>query len=109
KRGIDLVLAVLALAVLSPLLLVIGIAVKTTSKGPVFYRSARLGEGGATFTMYKFRTMVDGADALLDEVFRLNEASGPLFKSRSDPRVTRVGKFLRKHYLDEVPQLINVA
>jgi lipopolysaccharide/colanic/teichoic acid biosynthesis glycosyltransferase len=109
KRAIDMLVAVSALLVLSPILLVIAIAIKTTSKGPVFYRSARLGEGGVTFTMYKFRTMIDGADALLDEVFRLNEASGPLFKSRSDPRVTTVGRFLRKHYLDEVPQLINVA
>src|SRR5437879_1174802 len=109
KRAMDLFASLGALLLLTPVFLVIAVAIKTTSKGPVFYRSNRLGEGGVTFTMFKFRTMIDGADALLDDVFRLNEASGPLFKSRSDPRVTRVGKLLRKHYLDEVPQLINVA
>jgi lipopolysaccharide/colanic/teichoic acid biosynthesis glycosyltransferase len=102
------VVAGLAAVLLSPVFLTVAIAIKLTSRGPIFYRQSRLMRGGRTFTMYKFRTMVDGADTMLDEVLSLNQASGPLFKTREDPRVTGVGKMLRKHYLDEFPQLINV-
>jgi len=95
--------------VLSPLMLLIALVVKLTSRGPVLFRQQRLMQDGVEFTLLKFRTMVDGADAMLDKVFVLNEAKGPLFKVRRDPRVTRVGRFLRKSFLDELPQLINVV
>jgi lipopolysaccharide/colanic/teichoic acid biosynthesis glycosyltransferase len=108
KRLMDVVVAGIALLLFSPLFLAIAIAIKLTSPGPVFYRQRRLMQGGAVFMMYKFRTMVDGAEAMLDQVAQLNQASGPLFKSRNDPRVTAAGRFLRMHYLDELPQLINV-
>ena len=97
------------LTLLSPLLLAIAIAVKLTSRGPILFRQQRLMREGAEFTLLKFRTMVDGADAMLDKVFVLNEASGPLFKARKDPRLTGVGRILRKSFLDELPQLVNVV
>jgi len=106
KRIFDAAVAILLLALLAVPMLVIAVAVKATSRGPVFFRQVRLGRGGAPFLMWKFRTMVDGADRLLlDE---LNEADGLLFKIRSDPRVTAVGRLLRRWSLDELPQLINV-
>jgi lipopolysaccharide/colanic/teichoic acid biosynthesis glycosyltransferase len=92
-----------------PVLLAVAVAVKLTSKGPIFYRSERIGLDGQAFEMIKFRTMVDGADALVDTLVALNECDGGvLFKMRSDPRVTPVGRFLRKHSIDELPQFINV-
>ncbi|HEV3162611.1 MAG TPA: sugar transferase [Isosphaeraceae bacterium] len=109
KRWFDFVVASCLLIVLSPLLLGIAIAVKSSSRGPILFRQQRLMQEGVEFTLLKFRTMVDGADAMLDKVFVLNEANGPLFKARRDPRLTRVGGFLRKGFLDELPQLINVV
>jgi lipopolysaccharide/colanic/teichoic acid biosynthesis glycosyltransferase len=108
KRLIDIVLASVALVLLSPVILAVAIAIKVSSPGPILYRQQRLMRRCKVFTMYKFRTMVNGADALVDDVFHLNEASGPLFKSRNDPRVTRVGRVLRRNFLDELPQLVNV-
>jgi lipopolysaccharide/colanic/teichoic acid biosynthesis glycosyltransferase len=109
KRAIDIVAASVGIVLLSPLWLVIAVAVKLSSPGPILYRQRRLMRGGQVFTMFKFRTMVDGAESLLDDVFHLNQASGPLFKSKDDPRITPVGRFLRRHYLDELPQLLNVV
>jgi lipopolysaccharide/colanic/teichoic acid biosynthesis glycosyltransferase len=109
KRLLDLLAAGGLLVLLSPLMLLIALVVKLTSRGPVLFRQQRLMQDGVEFTLLKFRTMVDGADAMLDKVFILNEAKGPLFKLRKDPRVTRVGRFLRKSFLDELPQLINVV
>jgi lipopolysaccharide/colanic/teichoic acid biosynthesis glycosyltransferase len=109
KRLFDLVVASLLLVALFPLLLLIAIAIKLTSRGPVFYRQLRLKQNGIEFTLYKFRTMVADADARLDQVFHLNEASGPLFKLRKDPRTTRVGRLLRSTFFDELAQLINVV
>ncbi len=109
KRAFDLMVAFVLLALLSPLLLFIAALVKLTSKGPVFYRQQRLMKDGQEFRLLKFRTMVDGAEGMLDKVFHLNEASGPLFKVHRDPRVTRVGRFLRATFLDELPQLLNVV
>lgn len=106
---LDIVVSSCLLILLSPLLVAIAIAVKSTSRGPILFRQRRLMQEGAEFTLLKFRTMVDGADAMLDKVFVLNEANGPLFKARKDPRLTRVGHFLRKGFLDELPQLINVV
>jgi exopolysaccharide biosynthesis polyprenyl glycosylphosphotransferase len=92
-----------------PFFIVIGAAIKLTSKGPVFYRQERLGLNGRRFTLYKFRTMVDGADQLKDTLQQLNEADGPAFKIKKDPRIIPwVGTFLRNTSLDELPQLLNV-
>ena len=98
--------AVLLLA--SPVLLLAALAVKITSRGPVFYRSERIGTHGVPFEMLKLRTMVRGADQMLEEIEHHNDAAGPLFKVRDDPRVTRVGRFLRRYSIDEVPQFLNV-
>lgn len=98
-----------ALALLAtPLLLAIALAVKLTSPGPVLYRQRRVGYKAREFDMYKFRSMVDKAEDLLPSLLALNEHQGALFKIRDDPRVTRVGRFLRKYSLDELPQLLNV-
>jgi exopolysaccharide biosynthesis polyprenyl glycosylphosphotransferase len=107
KRGMDLAGAVLGLLVLSPLLAALAAAVKLTSPGPVFFRQRRVGRGGEEFEMVKFRTMVDGAEALKPDLRELNEAQG-IFKIRSDPRLTPIGHALRKTCLDELPQLWNV-
>lgn len=109
KRGLDLALAALGLLLLSPLLLAIAVAVKLDSPGPVFYPWRVVGKGGRPFTGYKFRTMVRDADRLKDELLEANEMSGPVFKMREDPRVTRVGRFLRRYSLDELPQLWSVV
>jgi exopolysaccharide biosynthesis polyprenyl glycosylphosphotransferase len=108
KRVIDLIGAGIALVVLSPLLLVLALAVKINDRGPVFFRQVRVGRNGRLFRCLKFRTMVVDAEAKLAELQRTNERTGPLFKMDRDPRVTRVGKFLRDTSLDELPQLFNV-
>ncbi len=108
KQAVDLLVAALALAVLSPLLLLIAAAVKLTSRGPVLFRQTRCGLNGRRFTLLKFRTMVEGAEAQLAAIAHLNEVEGPAFKSRRDPRVTAVGRILRRLSLDELPQLVNV-
>jgi exopolysaccharide biosynthesis polyprenyl glycosylphosphotransferase len=109
KRAFDVTFSGLALVCGLPLLLLIAVAVKLSSRGPVFYRQERIGLDGEPFEMIKFRTMVVGADAMLEQVAHLNEAdSGVLFKIRKDPRVTPLGRFLRKYSLDELPQFINV-
>jgi exopolysaccharide biosynthesis polyprenyl glycosylphosphotransferase len=109
KRTFDLVIATLALAVLSPLLGVIALLVKLTSPGPVIYRSIRPGIGGSPFACLKFRTMREHADTIQAELEALNEKSGAIFKMRDDPRVTPVGRLLRRFSLDELPQLLNVV
>ena len=108
KRGFDVVVSLLLLVALSPLLLVIGIAVFVSSRGPVIYRSVRPGLGGLPFECFKFRTMHSDADQMQADVESLNEASGALFKIRQDPRLTAVGRLLRRFSLDELPQLVNV-
>ena len=109
KRVFDVVLSILILLVLSPLLIGIAIAVFATSRGPVLYRSVRPGIGGQPFSCLKFRTMQRDADQRQADLESLNEAKGALFKIRHDPRMTRVGRFLRKYSLDELPQLFNVV
>ncbi len=109
KRSFDIVGALLLIVLLSPLLLAIAIAVFVTSRGPVLYRSIRPGIGGEPFACFKFRTMRSGADQLQADLESLNEADGPLFKIRRDPRLTRVGRLLRRFSLDELPQLFNVV
>jgi exopolysaccharide biosynthesis polyprenyl glycosylphosphotransferase len=108
KRTFDFVVALLLLLVLSPFLLLVAIAVAVSSRGPVLYRSMRPGIGGESFACLKFRTMRSDADQLQADLESLNEASGALFKIRHDPRLTRVGRLLRRYSLDELPQLLNV-
>ena len=108
KRLGDVVGSALLLVLLSPLFLLIALLVKCSSKGPVFYTQIRSTRRGRTFPMYKFRTMVPGADKMLDALAGQNESSGPTFKIRNDPRVTPIGRFLRRYSLDELPQLFNV-
>jgi exopolysaccharide biosynthesis polyprenyl glycosylphosphotransferase len=108
KRTFDLVVATLVMIVLSPLLLAIAAAIKLSSRGSVLYRSMRPGVGGASFACLKFRTMIEGADTYQYGLEAHNEASGALFKMRDDPRLTRVGRALRRFSLDELPQLVNV-
>jgi exopolysaccharide biosynthesis polyprenyl glycosylphosphotransferase len=108
KRSFDFVVALLLLVVLSPLLLAIAFAVFVSSRGPVLYRSMRPGIGGEPFACFKFRTMRSDADQLQADLESLNEATGALFKIRHDPRLTRVGRLLRRFSLDELPQLLNV-
>jgi exopolysaccharide biosynthesis polyprenyl glycosylphosphotransferase len=108
KRAFDLSASLLAILVLFPGLLLIAAAIKLTSSGPVFYRQGRVGQRGAPFTMLKFRTMHDGADANVAELRRAHGIEGLMFKLQDDPRVTRLGRMLRRFSLDELPQLINV-
>jgi len=108
KRTFDVVGALLLLAVLSPLMAVIALAIKADSRGSVLFRSRRPGIGGRPFACLKFRTMQRGAEALQDQLEEHNEMGGAIFKIRRDPRVTGVGAFLRRWSLDELPQLFNV-
>jgi exopolysaccharide biosynthesis polyprenyl glycosylphosphotransferase len=108
KRSFDLVGASLILLVLSPLLIACALAVKLTSRGPVLYRSMRPGIGGVPFACFKFRTMYRDADERQADLESMNEASGALFKIRDDPRMTPVGRVIRRYSIDELPQLFNV-
>ena len=108
KRAVDFVAALLGLLALSPLLVLVAVAIKLDSRGPVFFVQERYGRNKRRFRMFKFRTMVPNAEALISTLEDRNEAIGPAFKIKDDPRVTRLGKWLRKTSLDEIPQLINV-
>ncbi len=108
KQLADYLVAVIGVLLLAPIGFLIALAVKLTSKGPVLFKQKRCSLNGRTFKLYKFRTMVDGADDKLDEVAHLNEVEGPAFKASDDPRVTAVGRFLRRFSVDELPQLVNV-
>ncbi len=108
KRGLDFIMALAVLVVLSPLLLILAVLVKLTSRGPILFAQTRCGLGGRRFTLYKFRSMRADADLLREELEALNEVDGPVFKIRNDPRCTPVGRFMRKFSLDELPQLINI-
>ncbi|HWH94047.1 MAG TPA: exopolysaccharide biosynthesis polyprenyl glycosylphosphotransferase [Baekduia sp.] len=109
KRGFDLAGALVGLAVMSPLMLVLAVAIKLDSAGPVLFWQERVGRGGQRFRICKFRTMVVDAEARKAELLAHNEAAAGLFKIRDDPRVTRVGRVLRRTCLDELPQLLNVV
>lgn len=108
KAVLDRTAAAVGLLLLSPLLVVIAVCIRLDSHGPVLFRQERVGLGGQPFTMMKFRTMVDGAEAMKSALLEVNEGCGLLFKLRTDPRVTRVGAVLRRYSLDELPQLLNV-
>jgi exopolysaccharide biosynthesis polyprenyl glycosylphosphotransferase len=108
KRAIDVVLSAAALLALSPLLLVTAVAIKLDSPGPVLFRQRRIGVNGREFRMVKFRSMHRDAEARLASLRALNEVSGPVFKIKRDPRITRVGRFIRRTSIDELPQFWNV-
>jgi lipopolysaccharide/colanic/teichoic acid biosynthesis glycosyltransferase len=108
KRAVDFLLSAIGLIVLAPVFLVAAIAIKLDSRGPVFFKQRRIGKHLKPFNMLKFRTMVVDAEARLAALEQENQRKGPLFKLDVDPRVTRIGRFLRASSLDELPQLINV-
>jgi lipopolysaccharide/colanic/teichoic acid biosynthesis glycosyltransferase len=108
KRGFDIVFSFVALILIAPVLLLIAILVKLDSEGPVLYVSERIGRDGERFRFFKFRTMVKEADSLRGALLHLNEREGNLFKMSNDPRVTRLGRFLRRYSLDELPQFLSV-
>ncbi len=108
KRAVDFTVSSILLALLSPAFLALAILIKLDSKGPVFFRQERVGRNQRRFKMIKFRSMVSNAEALRKELEAQNEADGPVFKIRKDPRITRLGAFIRKYSIDEFPQLINV-
>ncbi|PRO79367.1 multidrug MFS transporter [Lactiplantibacillus pentosus] len=110
KRGFDILASLMGLILLSPLFLIVAIAIKVDDpRGKVFYSQIRLGRGERPFKMFKFRSMVSNADKLMVQLTEKNEVSGAMFKMREDPRVTRVGRIIRKYSIDELPQLINVV
>jgi exopolysaccharide biosynthesis polyprenyl glycosylphosphotransferase len=108
KQVIDFVGALVLLVIASPLLIGCALVIRFSSKGPVLFRQQRAGLNGQPFNMLKFRSMVTNAEQLKQELAQLNEMSGPVFKVTNDPRVTRVGRFIRKWSIDELPQLINI-
>ncbi len=108
KRIFDLVMSTFALIVLSPVFLAVIIAIKIEDGGKAFYSQTRLTKGGKAFKMYKFRSMCIDADMKLEELLQYNEMEGPAFKIENDPRITKVGRFIRKTSIDELPQLINI-
>jgi len=108
KRLLDLVGAIVGLILLSPLLLTTAIIIKVTDPGPIFFSQVRSGRNGRRFRMHKFRSMVINAEKLKKELEKLNEMDGPVFKIKHDPRITKIGRFIRKTSIDELPQLFNV-
>ncbi|MFR2666535.1 MAG: sugar transferase [Clostridium sp.] len=108
KRITDIVCSLVGLIILSPILLCTAIAIKIDSNGPILFKQDRVGKDEQIFSMYKFRSMVVNAEELKKSLEKENEMSGPMFKIKKDPRVTRVGRFIRKTSIDELPQLINV-
>lgn len=108
KRLMDIILSLLGLIVVSPIMLIVAILIKLESRGPIIFAQKRVGINGKKFNMLKFRSMVENAEELKEKLQKQNEMSGPMFKIKEDPRVTKVGRFIRKTSIDELPQLINV-
>ena len=108
KRVTDIFLSAIGLILLSPILLIVAIAIRIDSKGPIIFKQDRVGKDGKIFSMYKFRSMIVNAEELKAKLETKNEMSGPMFKMKNDPRITKVGRFIRKTSIDELPQLINV-
>ena len=108
KRLFDIVAATCGIIILSPLMIIIAVLIKAEDHGPIFYKQVRVGKNGKTFKMYKFRSMFINADKMLDKLKEQNDVDGPMFKMKDDPRVTKIGHFIRKHSLDELPQFFNV-
>ncbi|MEY8752385.1 sugar transferase [Alkalicoccobacillus gibsonii] len=109
KRILDFIASLIGLVILAPLFLSLAVFIKMEdSKGSVFFKQTRIGKDGREFNMYKFRSMVSDAEDLLKDLLEKNEVSGAMFKMKEDPRITKVGKFIRKTSIDELPQLLNV-
>lgn len=108
KRILDTVGSLIGIILLSPVIILTVIAIKMDSLGPIFFSQVRVGQDGKLFKMYKFRSMIVNAEDLLDKLKNKNEMSGPMFKMKEDPRITKVGRFIRKTSIDELPQLFNV-
>ncbi|CUR38062.1 Undecaprenyl-phosphate galactosephosphotransferase [Limosilactobacillus reuteri subsp. porcinus] len=108
KRFFDIVAATCGIVILSPLMVLIAVLIKAEDHGPIFYKQIRVGKNGKEFKMYKFRSMFVNADKMLDKLKEQNDVDGPMFKMKKDPRVTKIGHFIRKHSLDELPQFLNV-
>ena len=108
KRISDIFLSLIGLIILSPILLIVAIAIKLESQGPLIFSQERVGKDRKNFKMYKFRSMVVNAEEIKKKLKHKNEMSGPMFKMKDDPRITRVGKFIRKTSIDELPQIVNV-
>ena len=108
KRLFDIVAAACGIVILSPLMIIIAVLIKGEDHGPIFYKQVRVGKNGHQFRMYKFRSMIVNADQLLEKLKNQNEVTGAMFKMKHDPRITKIGQFIRKHSLDELPQLVNV-
>lgn len=109
KRAVDIVGSLVGLVLLSPVLLIVAILIKLEDPhGSVFFKQARVGKNGESFQIYKFRSMVSNAEELLDKLLDRNETTGCMFKMKDDPRITRIGRFIRKTSIDELPQLVNV-
>jgi exopolysaccharide biosynthesis polyprenyl glycosylphosphotransferase len=108
KRIADLVISLIGIVITSPIMLITAIAIKIDSKGPVFFKQLRVGQNGRTFYIYKFRSMCEDAEEKLDELKDRNEMHGAMFKISDDPRITRVGRFIRRTSIDELPQFFNV-
>ena len=108
KRVIDVIGALCGILLISPVMIVVAIWIKLDSKGPVFFAQKRVGRDGKRFSMYKFRSMCLDAEDLLKKLEADNEMSGPMFKIKEDPRITKIGKFIRKTSIDELPQLFNI-
>jgi lipopolysaccharide/colanic/teichoic acid biosynthesis glycosyltransferase len=105
---VDCLVSAALLAALGPLFLVVAVLIRLTSPGPVFFRQTRVGLNKRRFTIYKFRTMIANAEQLQDQLLSMNEMTGPVFKIKKDPRITSLGRILRKTSIDELPQLLNV-
>ena len=109
KRAMDILGSLLGIVLLSPLFIIVSILIKIEDpKGKILFAQERCGKNNKTFYMYKFRSMVSNAEELLDDLKEFNEMDGPVFKIKNDPRITKIGKFIRKTSIDELPQLINV-
>ncbi|GHV46154.1 multidrug MFS transporter [Clostridia bacterium] len=108
KRVFDVIVSLISLILLSPLFLAVAVAIKLDSKGNAIYSQTRIGKDGVPFKFYKFRSMVDGADEQLSKIQHMNEMTGPVFKIKDDPRITKTGKFIRETSIDELPQLVNI-
>jgi len=108
KRLMDIICSMSALIVLAPILIVVAILIKIESKGPVIFSQERVGINNKKFKMYKFRSMVVNAEDMKEKLEKQNERKGPMFKIKNDPRITKIGRFIRKTSIDELPQLINI-
>ncbi|WP_394886704.1 sugar transferase [Clostridium butyricum] len=108
KRLMDIICSMSALIVLAPILIVVAILIKIESKGPVIFSQERVGINNKKFKMYKFRSMVVNAEDMKEKLEKQNERKGPMFKIKNDPRITTIGRFIRKTSIDELPQLINI-